>query len=333
MPILDLGYRPWKGPLQPAWTRWLVVASTGISLVWRGTWLKRVLILAVIPVLAALTGFAIFEQSVNQPEQRRNFLRAMLEQREGRRRLNNQPTFSDRFNIDVDEVLKSPEKTRHVAWSFMLFAFFRYPQTFGMIVILGLVSPRLISYDLRSRGYLLYLSRPLTPWEYVWGKACVLFFLLAMITTVPALIVYFVGILLSSSPEAILQTWDLPLRILVASLTLMLPTTAVALAFSSMTQESRFAGFAWFAAWIMTTITYGVLTSLTMIRDQSDPSSLLRERWMLVSPYQTLGHLQETVFGLTPDSKYQIMPWIVVGLVTLVGFGIAYWRVARTLKA
>jgi ABC-2 type transport system permease protein len=309
-----------------------VIASTGISLVWRGTWLKRVLILAVVPVLAALTGFAVFEQTINQPEQRRDFLRVLFEQREGRRRINNRPTFSDRFNINVDEVLKSPEETRHVAWSFMLFAFFRYPQTFGMVVILGLVSPRLISYDLRSRGYLLYLSRPLTPLEYVWGKACVLFFLLAMITTVPALVVYSVGILLSSSPEAILQTWDLPLRILVASLTLMLPTSAVALAFSSLTQESRFAGFAWFATWILTTITYGVLTSLTFVRGQGD-ETILTERWMLVSPYQTLGHLQETVFGLTPESRYQIMPWVVVVLTTFLGFGIAYWRVARTLKA
>jgi ABC-2 type transport system permease protein len=309
-----------------------VIASTGISLVWRGTWLKRVLILAVVPVLAALTGFAVFEQTINQPEQRRDFLRVLFEQREGRRRINNRPTFSDRFNINVDEVLKSPEETRHVAWSFMLFAFFRYPQTFGMVVILGLVSPRLISYDLRSRGYLLYLSRPLTPLEYVWGKACVLFFLLAMITTVPALVVYSVGILLSSSPEAILQTWDLPLRILVASLTLMLPTSAVALAFSSLTQESRFAGFAWFATWILTTITYGVLTSLTFVRGQGD-ETILTERWMLVSPYQTLGHLQETVFGLTSESRYQIMPWVVVVLTTFLGFGIAYWRVARTLKA
>jgi ABC-2 type transport system permease protein len=307
----------------------MVVAATGISLVWRGTWLKRILILAVVPVLAALVGFAVFEQSINQPEQRRVFLRSLFEQREQRRRFNNQPTLAERYNIDVDEILKSPEKARHAAWSFMLFAFFRYPQTFGMVVILGLVGPRLISYDLRSRGYLLYLSRPLTPMEYVWGKACVLFFLLTMITTVPALIVYCAGILLSSSPGAFLQTWDLPLRILVASLTLMLPTTAVALAYSSMTHESRFAGFAWFA--------YGVLTSLSFINGQGEDlqgqTVNLQERWMLVSPYQTLGHLQETVFGLTPDAKYHIMPWIVVALVTLLGFGVAYWRVARTLKA
>lgn len=332
MPILDLGYRPWNGPLQPAWTRWMVVAATGISLVWRGSWLKRILILATVPVLAALLGFVAFEQNVNQPEQRRDLLRVMFESREGRRRFNNQVPFSERYNINVDEILKSPEKTRHAAWSFMLFAFFRYPQTFGMVVILGLVAPRLISYDLRSRGYLLYLSRPLTPMEYVWGKACVLFFLLIMITTVPALIVYAAGILLSSSPSALVQTWDLPVRILIASITLMLPTTAVALAYSSMTQESRFAGFAWFATWIVTTITYDVLTSLTFICEQGSGQDL-NGRWMLVSPYQTLGHLQETVFGLTPDTKYQIMPWIVVSLVTVAGFGVAYWRVARTLKA
>ena len=58
----------------------------------------------------------------------------------------------------------------------------------------------------------------------------------------------------------------------------------------------------------------------------------LQQRWLLVSPYHVLGHLQEEIFGLLPEDRHEIGPWILCGAVSLVGFGIARWRVARMLK-
>ncbi len=61
---------------------------------------------------------------------------------------------------------------------------------------------------------------------------------------------YLLGLLLSPDWAAFTSTWDLPLRILGASIVLVVPTTALALAFSSMTQESRYASFGWIATWV-----------------------------------------------------------------------------------
>jgi len=327
MPILDLGYRPWSGKQSAEWMRWSVVARTCISLVWRGTWLKRVLMFATIPALVALFGIGLFEQGTQDETYRRMFNQFLS----SRNRPFERPNGPNRFRrTQPQEIIVDPQSQRHLAWSNVLLWYFRYPQALWIVVVIGLVAPRLISYDLRSRGYLLYLSRPLSPAGYVFGKACVLFFLLAMITTIPALCIYSAGLLLSNDIDSLAQTWDLPARVVLATTILVLPTSAVALAFSSLTQESRFAAFAWFAIWIVGWVTYLVLTGSAML-NESDVQDL-RQRWLLISPYHTLGYLQQEIFGLLPDSEHQIGPWIVWGLTTLSGFSIAHWRVSRMLK-
>jgi hypothetical protein len=242
------------------------------------------------------------------------------------------------MGINWEKMTSDPDQGRHYAWAFILYNLFRYPQAFGMIVVMGLVAPRLISYDLRSRGYLLYLSRPLTPGEYIFGKALVLYFLLFMISALPALMIYLTGLVLTPDSTAFFQTWDLPLRILLATTVLMIPTTAVALAFSSVTQESRFAGFAWFALWVLGAVIYYVLWFASTVDLQMGGGGRPGEvqNWSLLklfSPYETLGYMQQQVFGLTSSDEIVWSPWVVALIVSVLGYGVAYWRVSRVLKA
>jgi ABC-2 type transport system permease protein len=325
MPILDVGYRGWEGARTPAWSRWMVVAGNGISLVWRGHWLKRLLIFLTLPALIALLFFGIFEQSIQEPAMRGPLIGAF-----------NSPSAriaAERSGVSLVNLAQNPDQLRHFVWSYLLLTYFRYPQAIGMIIIIGLVAPRLISYDLRSRGYLLYLSRPLTPAEYVLGKACVLYFLLIMVTTIPALLIYLTGLLLSPNPWAIAETWDLPFRVMLATVVLVVPTSAVALAFSSMTQESRYAGFAWFAFWVVGGVTYQTLWMADRRRPWEEFDSMAPSRWMLFSPYECLGHLQQEIFGLIGASDHRIGPWIMCIVASVVGYGVAYWRVSKMLKA
>ena len=332
MPLLDVGYRGWEGDRTPRWTRSLVLASTGIHLVWQGTWLKRILMFAVIPALIAGGFVAVMEQTFEQGGVTSVLLR-MSQSHEGREN-------AERMGIDLERLTQDPEVARHYLWSYILFMLFRYPQAFGMIVVVGLVAPRLISYDLRSRGYLLYLSRPLTAIEYIFGKALVVFFLLFMMAAVPALAIYVVGLVLSPGSTAFFHTWDIPLRVFVATLVLMIPTTAIALAFSSVTQESRFAGFAWFALWVLGSVIYRVLWLASEAEVQMGPGRArmrmdkMQEwsRWKLFSPYETLGYMQQQIFGLLPSDQWDWSPWLLAVVVSVLGYGVAYWRVSRVLK-
>jgi ABC-type transport system involved in multi-copper enzyme maturation permease subunit len=337
MPLLDVGYRTWDGNRTPRWTRALVLATTGIHLVWQGTWLKRVLMFMAIPALIAGVFVATYEQTIDRSGPR-ELLRGISRNPQSR-------SIAERAGVDLSDAAENPEDYRHFTWSYILFSLSRYPQALGMIVVLGLVAPRLISYDLRSRGYLLYLSRPLTPAEYIFGKSLVLFFLLFMLSALPALIIYVAGLFLSTDSTAIAQTWDLPFRILLASLVLMIPTSAVALAVSSMTQESRYAGFAWFAMWVIGAVTYNALWATSQLgeslprRGRRRPSvetlNAMNEwnSYKLFSPYETLGYLQQQIFGLAVKDDWTWAPWILAIIASVVGYAFAYWRVSRVLKA
>ncbi|XZE20615.1 ABC transporter permease [Pirellulaceae bacterium SH449] len=333
MPILDIGYREWQGDRTPAWTRAWVVASTGVSLVWRGTWIKRLLTLMVMPSLIAAILVGVFEQLAVNNSSGQGGVQFILSAP-----LSTQ--LAQQAGLDINEIRQDPTKARHFAWSYILFMLFRYPQSVGMILLIGLVAPRLISFDLRSRGYLLYLSRPLTPAEYVAGKAGVLCVLLTAIATLPALAIYLAGLCLSTDAGVFWLTWDIPFRILIASIVLMLPTTAIALALSSLTQESRYAGFAWFAVWILGHVTYSALWVATQVaqaqtRGYRSNESLLNNYHpvILFSPYESLGYVQKQVFSLVPASDFHLAPWILMIAITVIGYSITYWRVARTLKA
>ena len=186
--------------------------------------------------------------------------------------------------------LNNPAGSRHAVWSLLLMTFFRYPQGTLMVLLVGMIAPSLVSLDFRSRAFLLYFSRPITPFEYIVGKAMVVWCYLAAITTLPALTLYVLGVLLSPEIGVVLETWDLPFRILGASLVLMVPTTALALFFSSMTSESRYAGFAWFAVWGLGWAAYANLEAVSA-----------GKQWSMISLYHMLGRVQAWVFGLSTD--------------------------------
>jgi len=267
MPIHDLGYRAWEGARVPELGRFLAIAATGARLAWRSRWLRRVFYAAWLPAVYLSLGLLIYEQALTQGSGQR--------------------AFTDFFAF----VPGFPEVTdRHGAWSLVLWALFRYPQPVMMVLVAGLIAPPLIAQDVRTRAFLLYFSRPITRLEYLLGKASVVGGYLLAITAAPGLLMYLAALLLSSDSGAIGQTWDLPFRILAGSLVLTIPATALALCFSSLTSDTRYATFAWFAFWAVGWITYGLLTTSV--------GAAASEHWELVSLYHTLGRMQGWVFGL-----------------------------------
>ncbi len=280
MPIHDLGYRGWQGKLTNEYLRWSVIAEHGIRLVWKSMWLRRMLFFAWMPAAAAGFAFFLYEQTVKRPP---DLLTTPL---------GDMVRWMPQSEGVVEQWALDPASARHDVWAWILQLFFRYPQNVLMVVVVGLIAPSLIAQDVRSRAFLLYFARPLSAWEYVLGKASVVWCYLALITTVPALALYLIGVLLSPDLSVVTYTWDLPLRILAASFLLMVPTTALALMFSSMTSESRYAGFAWFAMWIMGRVAY------VMLSISGTPG-----KWTALSLYDTLSIVQTWVFGLSYDEN------------------------------
>ena len=307
MPIHDLGYREWDVPPQALGWRWIVIGMNGVRNAWKNRWLSRILFFLLIPAFFVGIGIFSFEQTNQRADWRLSFYRG----------LNRSPVTSDLAN----DMLVDPNKARHDVWAWLLFMFFRYPQLFGVTMVIGLIAPRLIAQDVRSRAFLLYFSRPLTPWEYALGKSMTIWFYLALITTIPALLLYLVGIALSPGISVVLDTYDLPIRIILASIVLIVPTTSLALCFSSLTTDSRYAGVMWFGTWILGWVLYGFMFSLTV--GMSGPQQMfVNNSWSLASLYHTLANVQVWVFGLQDDFSK-----VVPSLASLVGITVLSWSI------
>jgi ABC-type transport system involved in multi-copper enzyme maturation permease subunit len=323
----------------------------GIRRAWQSRWLRRMLFFAWLPAVWFGVGFFIWEQSLLYPDWRRFLL----------------PFLQDIPNIeplrDAVQQLnpRNPDAARHTVWSWLLQSFFRHPQGFLMVMVVGLIAPALISQDLRSRAFLLYFSRPLTRAEYVLGKSATIWTYLLLIATIPALGLYLLGILLSPHIDVVGATWDLPFRILAATAVLVVPTASLALCFSSMTQETRYAGFAWFAVWILGFFTYGMMTSAETFGEvqrqqqiQQQRSNRMRDReemqraiqgeirlepvkppssaWTYLSLYHMLGQVQSWIFGFSPFHDVAMSAGILIG-VTIVSNMFLLRRISAPMRA
>ena len=206
-----------------------------------------------------------------------------------------------------------------------------------LLFLVGFIAPGLISRDVRSRAFLLYFSRPIGRFEYILGKLMIPAVFIAFITCLPALVLYVFGIMLSTDWSIISMTWDIPFRVLAASFILILPTASIALMLSSLTQESRFATFAWFALWIMG---HGAWLAIVLAQSisfgkppfsQSVMDSALVENWSLISLYNNLGAVQSWVFGF--DKFTDIWPsFTILCLLTLVALVILFRRVSAPIR-
>ena len=339
MPVHDLGYRGWVGRRMPRLLRPWVVAKSGVSLVWRRKWLRFMLMLSWLPIAVPALGIFLFEYSFTEPELQGaiiQFIRAPM----------NQPELAF-------QMMSDPDSVRHDIWAMLVLSFFRYPQAIAMVLLVGIIAPMMISYDLRSKAYLMYFSRPLTPGEYILGKSAVIWFFLGMIVTVPAMALYVLGVMLSPDLSVVYETWDIPLKILGATVVLVVPTTILALCFSAFTSESRYATFTWFATWVMGGVAYRMLTYAgqppRFLRNggpgrrrrrpgnenpewQQWADSVDYDEWLLISPYDLLGKVQSWLFGVdaTPENA---MPSIIVLLaITVVGLWLIRGRIVARLR-
>ena len=348
--VHQLGYRGWSGLLAPGWQRWIVISDVGIRRAWQSQWLKRMLFLAWLPALWFGVGFFLWEQAAQYPDWQ-EMLTPLL------RNLPSTPVFDE-----VKEAMRNGKlsDSRHTVWAWLLQSFFRYPQAVLMVLLVGLIAPPLISQDIRSRAFLLYFSRPLTRGEYLLGKLGSLWAYLGLISVAPALILYFLGVILSPSLSVVTATWDLPIRVIGATIVLMLPTSALALCLSSITQESRYAGFSWFAIWILGWFTYGAAQSAEAFnttqqaglqdlqpnrfpqrpRDRFRGPPGFRQRqsveikesvWTHLSLYHTLGRVQSWVFGFSSFAEVFPSILILTGL-TSVSLAILFHRISAPMR-
>lgn len=352
MPIHDVGYRGWEGKKTSPLTRWKIITYTGIRLALRSRWVARILFLAWLPVMYWGIGFFFIENSLSKESN--NVVAAASEVTLGpdfsadlglsggrkkiasiiRRQYNMVP------NVEViASALESDDEiaTRSVVWGWLLMTFFRYPQGMLILFMVGSIAPALVAQDIRTRAFLLYFSRSVGRLEYMIGKLLVPIAFIIMVTLVPAIALYFFAIMMSPDISVIGITWDIPLRIMAATVVLVVPVASIAVMLSSLTQESRFANFAWFALWAMGHGAWvAILFSVAVGKGTSpfDPivtNDPVSKRWSSLSLYNNLGDVQSWIFGFEDFSQIYVSA-LVLAATTIFSLIVLYYRVSAPIR-
>lgn len=162
----------------------------------------------------------------------------------------------------------------------------------------------LIANDRRANALQIYLSKPLTRAEYIFGKFGVLLVLMLLVTWVPAVLLLLTQILFTGSFRFFLNNLFLLPAITVYSLIQVTSAGAAMLALSSLSKSSRYVGVLYAGLIFFSQAVYGIVRAMT--HDSTFA-------WLSVP--LDLQQIGDAVFRLTP--RFHMPVWsafLVIGL-------------------
>jgi ABC-2 type transport system permease protein len=169
------------------------------------------------------------------------------------------------------------------------------------------VGAGLIAADRRANALQLYLSKPLTRWEYVAGKLTILFVFLVLVTFVPAMSLLLVQIGFAGSLTFVRQNLYLVPAITLFSLVQVLLASCTILALSSLSNSSRFVGIMYAGLIFFTGALFNAVRGIT------------GRSWLAwLSPTDALEQVGDVIFRLPP--RFDLPVWAaVLVIVALIG--------------
>jgi len=165
------------------------------------------------------------------------------------------------------------------------------------------VGSGLIANDRRANALQIYLSKPLTRAEYIFGKLAILMFFLLLVTWVPAIVLLIVQISFAGNFTFLRNNLYLFPAITLFAFTQVTMVAAAMLALSSLSKSSRYVAILYSAVIFFTQAIYGVLSVVTRSTQLS---------W--ISFPANLAQMGDVIFRLPP--KYAT-PWPVSLLMIL----------------
>jgi ABC-2 type transport system permease protein len=172
------------------------------------------------------------------------------------------------------------------------------------------VGAGLIANDRRANALQIYLSKPLTRAEYVFGKLAILMTFLALVTWLPAIVLLIVQISFAGNFTFFRNNVFLFPAITVFSFVQVTMVATAMLALSSLSKSSRYVGILYAAVIFFTQAIYGVLYAVTRSTSLS---------WISFSA--NLTQVGDVIFRqpLKYDTPWQVSLLMIVGLIALSG--------------
>jgi ABC-2 type transport system permease protein len=198
--------------------------------------------------------------------------------------------------------------------------FLEQQETFVFFVTVY-VGAGLIANDRRANALQIYLSKPLTRAEYVFGKLAILMTALLFVTWVPAMLLLIVQVAFAGNVAFFVNNLFLFPAITVFAFIQVTLVAATMLALSSLSKSSRYVGILYAAVIFFTQAIYGVLFAVTRSTSFS---------WLSFSA--NLAQVGDVIFRQTPTyaTPWPVSLMIIAGLVA--GSGVILARRVRGVE-
>jgi len=273
VPIHDRGYRHWAGKLRGRPWRSLTIAHSGTSLALKKRSLIALVLLCITP--SFLFAVALFVVS-RDPKLIVNIGQLLGEGKSW-----------ERF-VGVD-------LTPAHLWA-LLYSRFYMVQLIPVAIVVTFVGPELIAKDLRAGALQVYYSRPLTRLDYVAGKLMIVGVFVALITLVPAVLLYVIGVVLAKELLVVPQTLHVLAGIVGAYLVVALVAGVLVLTVSSLSRRSAHVGILWALLMVLPEVAYHLVKET--YQSYSGPASS-PENWAhLLSIRANVDQIVARIFGL-----------------------------------
>jgi ABC-2 type transport system permease protein len=241
MPIFDQGYQHWSGELSSHAWRWLAITRHGVR-VSMANWLLRVLLLlSWLPAAALAAALCVW----GLLEQKSSLIASIL----------------PFLNFLNPAILANPLTYRVEVWT-LCYHFFLTVELFTSMVLIVLVGPNLISRDLRYNALPMYFARPLRRIDYFLGKLGVIVVILSLVTILPSIVAYVLGLLFSLDLSIVRDTFRLLLASLFYGLLISISAGLFILALSSLSRNSRYVALMWLGIWLVGGSVAGLLDTI-----------------------------------------------------------------------
>ena len=170
------------------------------------------------------------------------------------------------------------------------------------------VGAGLIANDRRANALQIYLSKPITRAEYIFGKLAILMIFLSLVTWLPAIVLLIVQISFAGNFSFLARNLFLFPAITVFSFISVTMVAAAMLALSSLSNSSRYVGILYAAVIFFTQAVYGVVYAVTRSSAMS---------WISFSA--NLSQVGDVIFRQPPkyDTPWPVSLFMIVGLIVL----------------
>ncbi len=173
-----------------------------------------------------------------------------------------------------DDMVAQYRELRVTVWTLFFNIFFNTQIPLALFVLV-MVGPSLISQDLRFNAIPLYLSRPITRFEYFLGKFGVIAIFMTLALLVPVVAAYVFGVLFSLSFDVVRTTWPLLVGSIIYSLIVTLSASTLMLAMSALSKNSLRVATMWILFLVISHSTASVIEGI--YRDPSAGAISYRE--------------------------------------------------------